>query len=163
MFKSFNFQWILIGSWVLLARNSTIYLGQFISPINLSRQLCKVFKKPFTIELFQTIILHPSQQDKKTIAHAANIYVVKSTTHTSCLFPSGTTDAVSTTDRSMLRIVVLWQKYNKYVVKFTMICCRRGRDLNPGPLQTYYCRMRSHWAAKDSPSKVHWSVVYYNL
>ena len=83
-------------------------------------------------------------------------------TCTSCLFPSSTTDAVSTTDHSMLRIVVLWQKYNKYVVKFTMICCRQGRDLNPGPLQTYYCWMRALWAAKDSPSKVQRSVVYYD-
>ena len=69
--------------------------------------------------------------------HTANISLVKYTTCTLCLFPSGTTDAVSTTDCSMLRIVVLWQKYNKYVVKFTMISCRRGWDLNPGPLWTY--------------------------
>ena len=96
------------------------------------------------------------------ICHTANISVVKYTMRTLCLFPSGTTDAVSTTDCIMLQIVVLWQKYNKYVVKFTMICCRRGRDLNLGPLQTYYCWMRALWAAKDSPSKVQRSVVYYD-
>ena len=40
MVKSFSFQWILDLLLVLLTRNPAVYLGQFVSPIYLSRQLC---------------------------------------------------------------------------------------------------------------------------
>ena len=39
MDKFFSFLWILVVLWVLLTRDPAIYLGQFISPIYMSRQM----------------------------------------------------------------------------------------------------------------------------
>ena len=81
-----------------------------------SKSVSKVRFTKYFYWCFTELQCHSSQRHSKmNKKYTANISVVKSTTRTLCLFPSGTTDAVSTTDRSMLRIVVL-RKYNKYVI-----------------------------------------------
>jgi len=67
---------------------------------------------------------------------------------------------VSMMDHRILLIVVVWLKYNEFVVKFTTICCRWGWKLNQGPFWTYYCCAQSLWTTWVSPLKVQLSVVY---
>ena len=83
-------------------------------------------------------------KDKKFyFMYTTNIF----TTQTLCVFFSGTTDADFATDYSKLWIIEFWPKYNKSVVKFTMICCRQGWELNRRLPQTYYCWTRALWTA----------------
>ena len=55
-------------------------------------------------------------------SYTTNIFILKSSMDLSCAFLSCNLALISTRDCCILRTVVLWQKYSKCVVKFTIIC-----------------------------------------
>ena len=65
------------------------------------------------------------------------------------VFVGSTTDAVFTTDCSIIQILVLWPNDKISIVKFPMIC-QMGQDSNQGPHEHTNVR-HGHWTAKGCP------------